>query len=299
MTFDPAVLRAARGYASGLIILVALVLGSALATSALAAEMSCRPGASCGGPLEPVTWFKGICPRLIADPQRNPCAAAVGRTETTIRPGEVERGSGFIFLHPREFMTSTHGVKSDLRIRIRFRLATGDLNAFGTVVRRGAYYGRASGGHIQNVAGDWAILVLDGPIPGVRPLQQFVGDSSTAQKLGNRFSLIGFDAHEDTARVCAACSIAKLNDFGMIEHNCGASKGTSGGPLLTTNPYGGCEVVGMQVIQDPRARDGEVFDGKKPNMAVDAKSFIDDALKVRDLLSQGLGIAQIRKTMNP
>lgn len=249
--------------------------------------------------LHPVTWFKGVCPRVKADPQRFPCAATVGRTETQSRPGEVERGSGFVFLHPREFMTSSHGIKADIRIRIRFRLPTGDFDAYGTVVRRGEYYGRARANHIQDVKADWAILVLDRPVPGVRPLDGFSGDLSEARKFDGRLSLIGFDSRDDVAYACEACSIAGINKYDLVEHDCGASKGTSGGPLMTSNAYGACEVIAMQIIQDPSARDGDAFGGSNGNMAVYSRSFIDDALRVKDLLDRGLGTVQIKKSMSP
>ena len=287
-------------------VVMALALALALPAPMLAAEMSCRPGAPCvddisGAPslLHPVTWFKGVCPRVKADPQRFPCAAAVGRTETQSRQDEVERGSGFVFLHPREFMTSSHGIKTDIRVRIRFRLPTGDFNAYGTVVKRGEYYGRARTDHIQDVRGDWAILVLDRPVPGVRPLDGFSGDLSEARKFDGRLSLVGFDVRDDIAYVCESCSIAETDKYGLVEHDCGAGKGTSGGPLMTSNVYGACEVIAMQIIQHPGARDGEAFDGSNGNMAVYSRGFIDDALRVKDLLDRGLGTLQIRKAMRP
>jgi len=284
---------------------VSLVAALALPAPVLAAEMSCRSGTSCvdgiGGALSrlhPVTWFRGVCPRVKADPQRMPCAAAVGRTETRSRSGEVERGSGFVFLHPREFVTSSHGIAADIRIRIRFRLPSGDFNAHGTVVKRGEYYARARANHIQDVTADWAILVLDRPIPGVRPLDGFSGDLDEARKFAGRLSLIGFDARDDVAYACEACSITGINKFGLVEHDCGASKGTSGGPLLTSRAYGACEVVAMQVIQDPRAQDGAAFDGSNGNMAVSGRSFVDRAIRVKDLLDRGLGTVQIKKAMS-
>jgi hypothetical protein len=289
-------------------IALALSLAAALAPAApvLAAEMSCRSGASCvdgiGGPrslLHPVTWFRGVCPRVKADPQRMPCVAAVGRTETQSRSGEVERGSGFVFLHPREFMTSSHGIATDIRVRIRFRLPSGDFNAYGTVVKRGEYYARARANHIQDVTADWAILVIDRPVPGVRPFDGFSGDLDEAPKFAGRISLIGFDIRDDIAYACEACSITGINEYGLMEHDCGASKGTSGGPLMTSRPYGACEVVAMQVIQNPRARNGDAFDGSNGNMAVSGRSFLGDAIRVKDLLDRGLGTVQIKKALSP
>ena len=139
--------------------------------------------------------------------------------------------------------------------------------------------------------------MLDRAVPGVRPLDAFPGDLDDARKLGGQLSLVGFDARDQGLYVCGACAITGVTEFGLVEHGCGASKGTSGGPLMTVSPHGACEVVAMQVVEDPRARDGDALDAANANKAVSAQTFIADARKVRDLLDRGLGAIQIKKTI--
>ena len=286
--------------------ILALVLALALPGPLFAAGMSCRPGTACAddaraepGLLHPGTWFRGVCPRIKADLGRMPCARAVGRTETQSGTGWIEIGSGFLFLHGRELVTTAHGIKSDFRVRVRFRLVTGEFSAYGTVVKRGGYYLHGNAGPIQDVSGDWAIMVLDRAVPGARPLEAFQGGLEELRRLDGRLSLVGFDLRDDLPHACDTCSVAGSDDFGLVRHDCGASKGTSGGPLMTTVARGVCEVVAMQVGIDPRARDGDAFDGSNANVAVSERSFLPDALKVRDLLSRGLGAVQIKRTLGP
>jgi len=269
----------------------------------LAAEMNCRTAAACMADrpslLRPATWFGGVCPRSKADLGRIPCARAVGRTETPVGQSWTEVGSGFVFLHPRELVTSAHGIKSDFRIGVRFRLVTGEFSAYGTVVRRGNYYVNGNAGRIRDVSGDWAILVLDRLVPGIRPLQAYSGRVDQIQGLSGRLSLVGYDLRDELPHACEACSIASIDQFGLVHHDCGASKGTSGGPLMISVARGACEVVAMQVGEDPRAHDGDAFDASKANIAVSDELFLGDAVRVKELLERGLGAVQIKRTLAP
>ncbi|HVM81549.1 MAG TPA: hypothetical protein VMU06_21185 [Stellaceae bacterium] len=286
--------------------IVALALALALSGPLVAAGMSCRLGAACDGDaqdapdlLHPVTWFKGVCPRIKADLGRMPCARAVGRVETQSGTGSTEVGSGFLFLHSRELVTTAHGIKSDFRVRVRFRLVTGEFSAYGTVVKRGSYYLHGNAGRIQDVSGDWAIMVLDRAIPGARPLEAFSGGLDDLPRLDGRLSLVGFDLRDDLPHACEACSVTGIDDFGLVRHSCGASKGSSGGPLMTVVSRGVCEVFAMQIGEDPRARDGDIFDGSNANVAVSSRSFLPDAITVRNLLQRGLGAVQIKRALAP
>jgi len=287
-------------------LILALSIALALRAPLLAAEMSCKLGAACNVDardvtdlLHPVTWFRGICPRVKADLGRIPCARAVGRTEIEQRTGSIEIGSGFVFLQGREFITSSHGLKSDFRVRVRFRTLTGEFSAYGTVVKRGGYYRYGNAGPIQDLGGDWAIMVLDRAVPGVRPLEAFAGDFAGIRKLDGRLSLVGFDFRDDLLHACEACSVTGVDQSGLVRHSCGGSKGTSGGPLMTTVARGVCEVIAMHVAEDTRAHDGDVFDASKANLAVDGRNFSSDALKVRELLDRGLGAVQIKRALGP
>ncbi|HYC14782.1 MAG TPA: hypothetical protein VEC75_11055, partial [Stellaceae bacterium] len=238
-------------------------------------------------------------PRVKADLGRIPCARAIGRTETPAGQSWTEVGSGFVFLHPRELVTSAHGIKSDFRVRVRFRLVTGEFSAYGTVVRRGDYYVNGNAGRIRDVSGDWAILVLDRTVPGIRPLQAYSGHADQFRGLAGRLSLVGFDLRDELPHACEACSIMETDRFGLVHHDCGASKGTSGGPLMLSVTRGACEVVAMQVAEDPRARDGDAFDLSKANIALSDELFLGDAVRVKELLERGLGAVQIKRTLAP
>lgn len=112
---------------------------------------------------------------------------------------------------------------------------------------------------------DWAVLVLDGPVPAGVPVLPL----DPAPSRGQALALGGYS--QDRAQILMAdttCSLMGRNETAagpLLVHDCDGTRGTSGGPLLVRRGDGWA-VAGVNVA----VVTGE---GRRRNLAVPASSF--------------------------
>jgi hypothetical protein len=175
-----------------------------------------------------------------------PCADAVALVESGIG-----RSSGFLVGRQRRVVLSTaHGLvshadgKTQRRVAVRFdHTRDGPLSLGATVLRVGATAAFAT----DNAARDWAILLLDRPVPGVQPLEpRYEAAPGGLRGLGPSLALLAY--HYDfmggsRPAISDRCSISGRAD-GLALHDCDAMVGSSGGPLIHREG-GRCAVVAI------------------------------------------------------
>jgi V8-like Glu-specific endopeptidase len=186
-------------------------------------------------PLRYASTFKGSAWRR-AFTGNDACAAAVGLVETS----SVGRSTGFLVGgQHRVVLTTAHGLVDKetgrplRRANVRFdnsrdgRIATG-----ATVAAVGATADFAT----TNAARDWAVLLLDEPLPRVQSLTvRYARQPDELPRLGPSLALIAY--HYDfmsgnAAAVSDRCSITHAAADGLVLHDCDAMVGSSGGPIL-------------------------------------------------------------------
>jgi hypothetical protein len=230
-----------------------------LATAAAAAALLAAAPASAGdGALAPaallqprfemlqrVSTFKDSAWRRAVTGDE-PCADAVALVESS-----VGQSSGFLVGRQRRIVLSTaHGLVSHQdgralrRAAVRFEhTRNGPASFDATILRVGATAAFAT----DNAARDWAILLLDRPVPGVQALTpRYATRPDELRRLGPTLALLAY--HYDfmggsRAAVSDRCSISGRAD-GLALHDCDAMVGSSGGPLIHREP-GRCAVVAI------------------------------------------------------
>jgi len=183
--------------------------------------------------LQRVSTFKGSAWRR-AVTGGEPCADAVALVESS-----VGRSTGFLVGRQRRIVLSTaHGVvshpegKALRRASVRFdHTGDGPVSFGATVLRVGATAAFAT----RNAARDWAILLLDRAVPGVRALApRYAARPDELRGLGPTLALLAYHYDfmgGDRPAISDRCSVSGRAD-GLALHDCDAMVGSSGGPLI-------------------------------------------------------------------
>ena len=243
----------------------------------------------------------------------DPCARAVGQI---LVDGDFN-GTGAVVAHARVVLTNAHVVAEDGRVRrrVRFRLpartaaaAFGKAAAVerrGTVVAVGAADPARGGRHAK----DWALVVLDAPVPdGVQPLRVVADTPEHSASSGRPLALIGF--HDDIGdgeveTISAPCTADAVID-GRLTHDCAMMHGASGAPLLdrdggeTGGGPRGCRIVGINLGAFGSSRTDVAYSSRpgprlSANQAVPAAAFRNAVAEVAAAVESGIPADRIRR----
>ena len=202
--------------------------------------------------------------------------------------------SGTLFLSPRIVLTVAHGTyytngNPITRIEAVFSCKDGSsLKVSGTVLKKGK--GREVPSHLTHSGDDWALALLDQPVPArcATPLKAFSGSAQDLYTLQNHniISLFGYSLGINGGRlsISSPCKIIAYDrdNAGEILHCCDATAGASGGPI-TIREGGWYEVAAMQ----NRAPKGGNYASCTPanaNGAVFSSVFNEQARKLMEQL---------------
>ncbi|MEL6814614.1 MAG: trypsin-like peptidase domain-containing protein [Cyanobacteria bacterium J06598_3] len=134
----------------------------------------------------------------------------------------------------------------------------------------------------NSTAADWAILKLDAPLGNIYGSLGFldlnISDPNVTNRLAENTTLIGYSGDfptpalsefgqpAETAGIDEACSIVGIfpdgDTFaGTVMHDCDATPGSSGGPILFTANDGIVYIIGLNAYQTPLAEAYTLPDG--------------------------------------
>jgi V8-like Glu-specific endopeptidase len=148
-----------------------------------------------------------------------------------------------IILDPRIIVTAAHCIASrdekigpsKLIFQPAYQSGSGkDIDQFEATVWALGSRQRSTGQSARDAANDWAILVLDRAPVGVRPLRLRTLSGGAPTRLERQVLMPSYaiDAAGGLSlRVDPACSVLGLM-WNVLLHDCGASPGASGAPLL-------------------------------------------------------------------
>lgn len=185
-------------------------------------------------------------PRPILDARLAPYAA-VGKFKGTMLC------TAAVVLHPRIIITAGHCVAvGDARPgRVELTFQPGyqggtDLGRFKATVWAVGAHQRWAEQSAHEASNDWAILLLERAPIGVRPFRLSSKTPDTLMDLGGQILMPNYSADAAGAQVLSldpACSVQNLL-WNVLVHDCKASVGASGAPLLMRNQQW-YEVVGI------------------------------------------------------
>ena len=166
---------------------------------------------------------------------RLPVHAAVGRFTGTMVC------TAAIVLHPRIIITAAHCIASRDALASRTKpifqpakRAGRDLDRFEATVWAVGSEQRFTAQSVRGASNDWAILVLDRVPVGMRPLRLRSDSAEELKRLERQILMPGYmmdPAGSLSLRLDPACSVRDLM-WNVLLHDCQASAGTSGAPLL-------------------------------------------------------------------
>lgn len=179
--------------------------------------------------------------------------------------GRLNRGDGgfctAVLIRPDRVATAAHCVWDALHGRFVFPF---DLH-FVAAFRRGRYLAHARGREIRTsdrlrfdsrgrpleLTTDWAIVTLDRPVTEVRPIPLAGPDGAGAQQLARVG--YGFDRPYLPVAVEPCRPLARVFDGAVLLHDCDASFGDSGSPVLI-RAADGYRVLALQsaLLDTPR-----------------------------------------------
>lgn len=277
-----------------------------IAAHAAAADAAprCEREAPAEHRITPVNGFaQNPAPRPIMT-SRAQCAWGIG---LAIRPSGT--GTAFIIGDRREVMTNLHVADKGCHGNRHFIFSHGfnegrALATIGaTIVIEGDYCATLARGK-YDYGGDWAIAVLDADparIEGVpsgadiRPLQPRAGGGWLRDN--GRYFLIGYGMSfraGGQAYRSAPCRLGRLFGRDVVEHDCDASRRTSGAPILVEEASGRCLVAALHVGElEPVIGRPPYLDDINANIAVLARSFAPAVRAVARELAQGRTARQI------